>query len=365
MVRRWGVLLAIASILGVGLALFPTLIKRDPTRGVFDLAVANNGAVWAVSDHGIAHFDGQEWAIVTDIGFAGITVAPDGIVWAYTDAQVSRFDGTTWQSLTPNLDLHRRKICNLKVSTDNILWVLFCGYDDDSGLIKFDGHVWTFAPPIPEKFVRGIKGYHLLGLDQRGRPWVTNWAGTFYLDEDQWVGTSDWINEVAFGTDGSRWATEWGSVFFHPDPPASPISIMQSITVASLCYQSPGGNQECYPLAPTLDNDPNTNPAIKRGAKALTSTVLITPEITSLTIAPDNTLWLATTNYIDTDTSNSTPIPKYVSTLIHFDGRTWQTCQLRPNFPYIRKLKVAPDNSIWVITASSVERLSASVIHCN
>jgi ligand-binding sensor domain-containing protein len=70
------------------------------------LVVTGDGAVWAGAQHGgLARYDGQCW---TEYGMADglpserivdLVVAPDDVLWAITDEGLVHFNGDAWQSV--------------------------------------------------------------------------------------------------------------------------------------------------------------------------------------------------------------------------------------------------------------------------
>lgn len=134
-----------------------------PSNNIFQVAVASNGTIWAVTDRsfirpapgGIASFDGTNWIThTTDDGLlsseALIATGADGTVWAvHSDNPphgYSRFDGTGWANYPydPPGGGFRRPAA---VGPNGNLWTTTW-----EGLVSFDGttqtvHPSPFAPP--------------------------------------------------------------------------------------------------------------------------------------------------------------------------------------------------------------------------
>jgi ligand-binding sensor domain-containing protein len=90
-----------------------TLYTKDdglPGVVVFDVGVAPDQTVWAATDGGAAHFDGDRWRAYTDELVypvaSSVTFTPDGAVWFGSRGGVSRFDGKRW-TLWPMEDANR------------------------------------------------------------------------------------------------------------------------------------------------------------------------------------------------------------------------------------------------------------------
>jgi hypothetical protein len=80
----------------------PTAWPDDPTRwqtfpslnDVRGLAFAPDGALWAATSHGLAHFDGEAWHLDAASGGATINAfsfVPDGSLWLGTSKGAVRF----------------------------------------------------------------------------------------------------------------------------------------------------------------------------------------------------------------------------------------------------------------------------------
>ncbi|MBN1120575.1 MAG: hypothetical protein JXJ17_05815 [Anaerolineae bacterium] len=86
--------------------------KDDGLPGVvvYDVGVAPDQTVWAATDGGVAHFDGEKWIAYTDDLVypvaSSVTFTPDGAVWFGSRGGVSRFDGKHW-TLWPMDDANR------------------------------------------------------------------------------------------------------------------------------------------------------------------------------------------------------------------------------------------------------------------
>jgi hypothetical protein len=73
---------------------------------VAKIAITPDGLVWgATGRHGVVRFDGQGWKEYTTAdglpsnAIVDIGVAPDGLLWAVTDYGVATFDGSAWVSV--------------------------------------------------------------------------------------------------------------------------------------------------------------------------------------------------------------------------------------------------------------------------
>ncbi len=74
---------------------FYTTADGLPSDAVRNLSVAPNGAVWAITDQGVARFDGQNWLPVNGISAYDLAFAPDGSAWFLVPDGVFHFSGDT------------------------------------------------------------------------------------------------------------------------------------------------------------------------------------------------------------------------------------------------------------------------------
>jgi streptogramin lyase len=116
-----------------------------PGGGVFQVAVAADGTIWAATERsGVARFDGNTWTTyTTDHGLlsyeAVVAAGTDGTVWAVHPVNgYSRFDGTGW---TPHPFDPPVGDFRAAVTSDGMLWTI-----SDEGLIGFDGNTRTIHP---------------------------------------------------------------------------------------------------------------------------------------------------------------------------------------------------------------------------
>jgi ligand-binding sensor domain-containing protein len=74
---------------------FYTTADGLPSDAVKNLAVAPDGAVWAITDQGVARFDGQKWLLLDGVPGSAydLAFAPDGSAWFLLPGGVFHFSG--------------------------------------------------------------------------------------------------------------------------------------------------------------------------------------------------------------------------------------------------------------------------------
>jgi ligand-binding sensor domain-containing protein len=148
---------------------------NQPIKQVNDLVIDRSGRVWLAyqsSSTPLAMFDGQMW---TTFGQAdGIPSFPakallaghDGRVWAIVGPAVASYDGTTWQTYAAEetgLDGTANAI-----SQDGLgrIW-----FSSATGFSRFDGDTWASFPPFDTNKV------YRIAADDKGGLWVPTEPG--------------------------------------------------------------------------------------------------------------------------------------------------------------------------------------------
>jgi len=109
-----------------------------PLDQVNALVAANDGTIWAGTyDQGVVRFDGQSWTgYTTAEGLPSnrvfeLRLAPDGRLWAITDLGLAYFDGNAW---LPFGHPAGTVVQTLAFAPEGIMWL-----GTDHGVIKLDG----------------------------------------------------------------------------------------------------------------------------------------------------------------------------------------------------------------------------------
>lgn len=186
-----------------------TTITRDdglPHPEVRDVAVADDGVVWAATPRGAARTDGGGWrAYVTGEGPAGdghaaLAVAGDGTVWAGGPAGVSRLAGGEWTVWPTGGAPLGGAVRALAVADDGTVWA-----GTAAGVARYDGQGWTRlagadAPdgrPVPSIAVHDGTVWAVVGDASRPSPGNgTRRAHVARYDGRRWT---TWTGEAAPG----------------------------------------------------------------------------------------------------------------------------------------------------------------------
>jgi ligand-binding sensor domain-containing protein len=139
-----------------------------PSDDVNDVAVADDGTVWAATRRGLARFDGSRWEEVEPGNHGVVAVAPDGAVWAAkaagTDASAGWIVGPVGGTALPEparVDLDGPR--SLVIAAEGDVWIGSSGSWLPGGLARLHGEKWTtferpvLTPEYPE--VVGCSGF--------------------------------------------------------------------------------------------------------------------------------------------------------------------------------------------------------------
>ena len=147
--------------------------------GLRDIAIAEDGTVWAGGTGGAASYDGAQWTHYTTHEGLGwpdvVAVAPGagGTVWFAADTGVSHFDPTTGQwSVYPCPGAQVAQFVNLAVTPDGTVWAAGPGSLSKlilSGNTGAEYHWQTYPLPAGKTCSRGCAGTLLPAAD--GRVW--------------------------------------------------------------------------------------------------------------------------------------------------------------------------------------------------
>jgi ligand-binding sensor domain-containing protein len=228
---------------------------------VTSVAVTPDGAAWfAFGDHsvstpgrGLSRFDGKEWNyFLDDAPVSELAVGPDGALWAGVGCGVQRFDGIVWETVARCEDLPTGNVLDMAFTPDGAVWVA-SGF----GLARFDGEAWTAF----ERFV------HSLEVAPDGTIWMNGWEGR----QD-----SNYVARL----DGETWERFYTVDSFPGGFTAS------AVTPDGLLWgTTPEGKLASFDGRSWMDGESWTFYD--------TPDSLSFDNITPLTVAPDEALWLA------------------------------------------------------------------------
>jgi ligand-binding sensor domain-containing protein len=112
-----------------------SFVGADSYPGGFTVsAVTSDGLLWGVvSERRLARFDGQSWADSQSWTFyhtaeglpsdqiVDLVVAPDDVLWAITDGGIAHFDGRAWEGILLDRDLGTVNI--MAFAPDDSVWL--------------------------------------------------------------------------------------------------------------------------------------------------------------------------------------------------------------------------------------------------
>jgi hypothetical protein len=237
-----------------------------PVGGGFwgGFAFTPDGAVWAAGARGVVRFDGSTWERVASGGHRAITLGPDGTPWAArwsNGAQgwvVGPVGGTPIAEPVP-LPAGSTLDRLLVVSEDDV-WAGSAGvWAPNGGLAHFDGSGWVEIEPITDASELSVQG---VARTEDGALWADIW---FRMDRTEPNGRSHALARF----DGEAW-TAYGEIGGVP-----------------LGTGSDGGLE----IAPNGDLFLGTVEGLFRYRDGAWNQVT-SGEVTSMSVAPDGTVWL-------------------------------------------------------------------------
>lgn len=237
-----------------------------PADEVYELAVGDDGTLWATTGGGLLSFDGRSWRnhgggrfhwgddVLIDYGIiwtahpghAGrvsrlsygrwtvygakdgwtpgaqysLALAPDGTLWAGSGTiwgmrpeagPLASFDGETWTVYDEASGFPADGVRELEVTPDGAVWMIVEGQKTICGagkifaqcLVRYDGSSWTAFTD------GGPASGEITSLERGpdGRLWVGTWNGGLWSYSDG-VWTNDRVEDsgpIAVGPDGTLW----------------------------------------------------------------------------------------------------------------------------------------------------------------
>lgn len=126
-----------------------SLIQGLPFDYTSDLALEENGNVWAATSDGLARYDGIAWvlydtsnSLLPDNMVTSVAIEDGHIIWAGTwTGGAVRIEAEEWQVFNTELsDISSNYIFDIAVDSAGDVWM---GHGDDPGLTLYDGNQWT------------------------------------------------------------------------------------------------------------------------------------------------------------------------------------------------------------------------------
>ena len=199
-------------------------LTAGPGNPVVDLAQGPRGSLWAASRSRLLRFDGTRWRGVADLarltgmppgdaGFASIAVAPDGAVWAMTDGGrlVRVGQGVSVPQPGP------AQYGDLQIATDGTVWASSWGAAGGVSVRGADGR-WAPESPWPgDEAAQGCTAD--LAVAPRGvwavrrcwTPWESEAAELAQFDGSRWTLHHD-ADGRPFGSIAEMAVTSQGSL---------------------------------------------------------------------------------------------------------------------------------------------------------
>lgn len=193
--------------------------------GVHDVAVAPTGDAWALTDQGLAHWDGAQWVagarvpmgVSGRLGLSELEAGADGAAW---------FSSVDWggDSRNPDFSIYRTGgsaqemiqfqvpgyVQAMAVAPDGALWVSIESRDGDGGVWRYSGEGWV-------RVIEQIGFVHDMAVAGDGTAWfivdssVRRWDGDVGSGAPASTrvvvsgGFDHFYEELAMGADGSTW----------------------------------------------------------------------------------------------------------------------------------------------------------------
>lgn len=335
------------------------------------LAVDDDGVLWAATDAGLARVDGRRWRLL-DSKAAGppsrpteVAVDAEGALWTATRqvssagadggaddeafGRVARLDGDSWTTWTGGGALPEREVSALAAGADGSVWIAMTrrpGPARGGHLVRFAGGEWTVEArddAIPASQLRW------LAVDAHGGVWMpvdnvgedTSRGGVARLDGDGWTThtVADGLPHAVVGpitaagdtvwvaTEGgaARFADgQWNGYVTGEGPGGNAVSLAvgdRRVWTAGWSHVSSFDGQRWTRWSAG-------GPPDNRLASDLAG---------ALTVGPDGTAWVSTRHGV-----------------ARFDGDTWHTPISGEDVSGepVRALAVSDDGAVWVALGS-------------
>ncbi|HET7090935.1 MAG TPA: hypothetical protein VFL17_20075, partial [Anaerolineae bacterium] len=338
-------------------------IPYPPSTAALEFAVAPDGVLWAVTDQGLAQYNGMTWLYVNDAprDITRMAFAPDGTLWLGGQGRrLIRYQPSMAQSdvvltpvptLTPKpalvttpsgfgprptaTPIPQLPVTHLAITPDGAVWYSFGNFDfypRRGGIIRlYQGQETRFMPDA---------SVQLLKVAPDGSLWAGMGCGLARFDGQAWQSILDNCDtlranviDLAFTPDGAAWiATGFKLVRY-----AGGEWTMQS-KLASFLAVAPDGalwvsGWEGTQGSQYLARFDGTN-----------WTIVKQVSVGQLRTGPDGSLWGI----------------EDAARLAHFDGQTWQAFSDAP-FRQINGFAIAPNGVVWVATERGLLQFDGTV----
>lgn len=197
------------------------------TKYVTDLAIDEEGYLWAATLRGVVRWDlqaGLSVSYTVEDGLAGknvncLAVVPDGTIWFGTNNGVSHFEDGSWTTYTTEDGLADDRVKDIAVDMDDTLWFATFG----GGVSHFDPEGWTTYTTeegVAENVLNCIavapNGVVWVGAADNGisrfdgQTWARYTASHGLVDNETW--------SILTAPDGTVWASSINGISRYSPP---------------------------------------------------------------------------------------------------------------------------------------------------
>lgn len=174
-----------------------------------DLVPDDSGWVWAATNDGLVHTDGEQWDAYTrqnsglpDNYLKAVTIDSTGVLWVGTGSYgFAAFDGSTWRHwFSGNSPLPNNEVFDLAVDTAGALWISANTTQLLSlpgSVSRFDGTNWTVFDTATTVIEGRLFGD--LAVDHHGAILLATDRGLYRFADDGWsvADTAGWAVDPA------------------------------------------------------------------------------------------------------------------------------------------------------------------------
>ncbi len=338
-------------------------IPYPPSTWLVDFAVAPNAVLWAVTDQGLAQFNGTTWLYVNGAprDLTRIAFAPNGSLWlggrggrlVHYQSSTAQFDIvlTPIPTITPDpvlfatpsgpvprptaTSIPQLPVTHLAITPDGAVWYSFGNFDfhpRDGGIIqRRQGQEAHFMPDASAQ---------LLKVAPDGSLWAGMGCGLARFDGQSWqtiLGNCDTLRgnviDLAFTPDGAAWIATGFNLARYADGEWTLhdklVSFLAVTPDGALWVSGWEGTQGSQYVA----RFEGTN-----------WTIVERVAIGQLRVGPDGSLWGIEGS----------------ARLARFDGQTWQALTDAP-FSQINDFAIAPNGAVWIATERGLLQFDGNI----
>ena len=310
----------------------PITIEKYGSANTINAMAIHGDYLWCATEGGIVRWNTKDFTYtvftvadgLADNSVKDIAVGDDGVVWAGTMGGAWRYDGNSWKTFTKADGLLSNEIGPIAVDHQGTVWLAVYNY---YGLSRYENGVWTSYPRMNIKKIA-------VGLDNS--IWFAHWGeGIERYNAGEWTKYTDsqllYIYNLTVGPDGVVWVVTGNEINWFAD---GKWTVTGHPAMNSVFYypQAGGENGVCWGWIP------GTGPA-RFDSKTITVQRYLFPENveeTNLTaVATDgDEIWFGLSDG-----------------LYWFDGNNWKVL-LADGMPSnsLTAISTGSDDTVWVGT---------------